>query len=112
MLDFESADTLLELYREYSVTEKLGWIIRDYKKLEAKFKRVVTENAALKIRNEKLQQQIKDEDIKLASSLKGQKTVNVKAYMKLMRRSQMFEERVWELVQELNKLKGETDERL
>jgi regulator of replication initiation timing len=102
MENFNSAAILLELYRYFSDKEKLNWIISDYKKLERKFKNVVSENNSLKIRNAKLKQQIKDEEIHLASSLKGQKTVTVKAYMKLLRRCQMFEERVWELVKERN----------
>jgi hypothetical protein len=104
-----SQDTLLELYRDFTDKERLSWIIRDYKALERKFQNIVSENNALKIKNQKLQQQIKDEEIQLASSLKGQKTVTVKAYMKLLRRCQMFEERVWELVQERNKLKGDAE---
>lgn len=105
----DSPDTLLELYRDFTDKEKLHWILKDYKALERKYEKAVAETKALKIKNDKLIQQMKDEEIQLASSFRGQKTVTVKAYMKLLRRCQMYEERVWELVQERNKLKGDVD---
>jgi len=101
-------EPLLELYREFSDKEKLGWIIRDFNLLKKRFSRLQRENNNLKVRNEKLSKKIKEDDLQYPSKLSGQTTVSVKAYFKLRERYKQMEERFWEVNQELNKLKGES----
>lgn len=104
-----SSDTLLELYRDYTDKEKLHWIIRDYKTLEKKFRNVVLENKNLKAKNEKLNKRIKEDDLQYPSQLNGEKYVSVKAYFKLRERYKQMEDRFWEVMQELNNLKSNSD---
>lgn len=100
----KNIDTLLELYREYSDTEKVNWLVRDYRILERRFKQLVAKNKLLTSRIDDLQQKIKKDETDIPSVFEGSKSVSAKSYNKLKRRCQMFEERVWELVQERNKL--------
>lgn len=104
-----SSETLLELYRDYTDAEKLGWMISNYNQLEKKFYNVVRENQNLKIKNEKLNKRVKEDELKYPSQLNGEKYVSVKAYFKLRERYKQMEDRFWEVVQELNTLKSNTE---
>lgn len=101
-----SSDTLLELHRKFTDKEKFSWIIKEHNSLKNKYQDLVLENKNLKIKNQKLKKQIDDDGLQYPSQFNGKYHVSVKAYSKLQERYGQLNDRFWEVMQELNKIKN------
>ncbi len=96
-----SSEPLLEIHRELSDAEKFSWLLKDHKTLIEQHKKVLAENQSLRDKNRNLSNEINEWIAEIPSSFKHEKTVSIKAFTKLHKRCEMFEKRVWELVDEL-----------
>lgn len=103
---FPSSEPLLEIYRPLSDKEKLNWLLKDHKTLIEQHKKLLAENQSLRDKNRNLSNEINEWIAEIPSSFKHEKTVSIKAFTKLHKRCEMFEKRVWELVEELKQLQN------
>lgn len=100
-----SNEILLPLKRQLTDKEKNCLLWQKNRKLEARNANLVKEINKLTIKNKKLADALKEETGPLPSG-NDCDTVSARAYRKLMRRCKMFEDRVWELIEERRKLLG------
>lgn len=105
----ETNEPLLKLYREFTDKEKLQSLRQKYNDLKNKYEERNSENIILQRKIKKLKEEIKADSIQYPSTLGGQTYVTVKAYFKLRKRNQELLDRLYELAQEVNKLKKDSD---
>jgi len=105
MMD-EEREILLPLHREYSEAEHLAAARDKIKRLEITFDALRLINNNLEKENFRLKQKIKNNDLNIPESLEG-KTVSAKAFYKMQRRLQMWEENFWRVQKELDELKNQ-----